>query len=145
MGRGSAYPFYERFILTKIMTRLGERLSITHFLHATLLVTHLEAAQHFYEAVLGLKPVERNLSFAGVWYQIGAVQIHLIVADAVVSDCVNSQKLGRNRHIALAVTDLDTIQQRLEAFNHKFQHSASGRSALFIADPDGNIIELSEV
>jgi glyoxylase I family protein len=127
------------------MTRLGERLSITHFLHATLLVTHLETAQHFYEAVLGLKPVERSLSFAGVWYQIEAVQIHLVVTDAVVGDRVDSQRLGRNRHIALAVTDLDVIQQRLEALNHPFQHSTSGRSALFVADPDGNIIELSKV
>ncbi len=117
-------------------------MSITHFLHATLLVTHLEAAQHFYETVLGLKPVERNLSFAGAWYQIGVVQLHLIVVEAVVGDRVNSQRLGRNRHIALAVDDLDAIQQRLEAFNHAFQPSASGRPALFIADPDGNIIEL---
>jgi glyoxylase I family protein len=120
-------------------------MGITHFLHAALLVTKLDAAQQFYESVLGLKPTERNLSFEGVWYQIGSVQLHLIVADTVIGDRVNPHKWGRNRHLAFAVTDLDAMKLHLEACGYSLQMSASGRAALFVWDPDGNLIELTQV
>jgi glyoxylase I family protein len=118
---------------------------VTQFLHAALLVTDLDAAKHFYETVLELTPVERNLSFAGQWYQMGSVQLHLIVAELLIGDRVNSQRWGRNRHIALAVTDLAAMKQRLEAYGCSPQMSASGRAALFVYDPDGNLIELAQV
>lgn len=120
-------------------------MTITQFLHATLLVTDLEASRHFYEAVIGLTPVPRDLSFAGAWYQLGPVQIHLIVAECVIGDRINPGKWGRNRHLALAVTDIETMKQHLESLGQTFQLSASGRAALFIADPDGNLIELTQV
>ncbi len=118
---------------------------MTQFLHAALLVTDLDAAKHFYEAILGLTPVERNLSFSGQWYQMGSVQLHLIVAEGLTGDRVNSQRWGRNRHIALAVTDLAAMKQRLEAYGYSTQMSASGRAALFVCDPDGNLVELAQV
>jgi glyoxylase I family protein len=124
---------------------MGGSLSITHLLHATLLVTQLETSRHFYEAVLGFKPVERDLSFAGAWYQIGPVQLHLIVVEAVIGDRVNHQRWGRNRHLAFAVTDLDTMKQHIEACGCRVQMSASGRAALFVSDPDDNLIELTQV
>jgi catechol 2,3-dioxygenase-like lactoylglutathione lyase family enzyme len=124
---------------------LGGSLSINQFLHATLLVSHLESAQHFYEAVLGLEPIERDLSFAGAWYQIGAVQLHLIVTDAVIGDRVNPQKWGRNRHLAFAVTNLDAMKLHIEACGCCVQMSASGRAALFVSDPDDNLIELTQI
>lgn len=120
-------------------------MGITHFLHATLLVTHLEAAQNFYEAVLGLKPVERDLSFAGVWYQIGTVQLHLIVVDKVMGDRVNHHKWGRNRHLAFAVANLDDMKRHIETCGCTVQMSASGRAALFVSDPDDNLIELTQI
>jgi glyoxylase I family protein len=120
-------------------------MSITQFLHTSLLTTDLEASRQFYETVIGLTPVERNLSFAGIWYQIGPVQIHLIVSKTVVEDRVNSEKWGRNRHIALGVTDLDAMKQRLKTYGYAFQSSASGRAALFVADPDDNLIELTQI
>jgi glyoxylase I family protein len=120
-------------------------MGITQFLHASLLVTDLEASQQFYETVIGLMPVERNLSFAGVWYQLGSVQIHLIVAETVIGDRVNTEKWGRNRHLALAITDIEAMKQHLEDCGCTFQSSASGRAALFVADPDGNLIELTQI
>jgi glyoxylase I family protein len=124
---------------------MGESLSITHLLHATVLVTHLETSQHFYEAVLGLESVERDLSFAGAWYQIGPVQLHLIVAETVIGDRVNHQRWGRNRHLAFSVTDLDAMKRHIEACECRVQMSASGRAALFVWDPDSNLIELAQV
>jgi glyoxylase I family protein len=120
-------------------------MSIIQFLHASLLVTDLEASRYFYETVLGLTPTERNLSFAGAWYQLGPIQIHLIVAETVIGDRINPEKWGRNRHLALAVSDIEAMKQHLESLRQPFQLSASGRAALFIPDPDGNLIELTQV
>lgn len=117
---------------------------ITQCLHAAILVSNLEQAEHFYGNVLGLSKVERSLKFPGSWYQIGNFQIHLIVADSVPKEMVNSEKWGRNRHLAFSVADLDAAKEQLLTHNCELQMSASGRSALFTHDPDGNIIELSQ-
>jgi glyoxylase I family protein len=55
------------------------------------------------------------------------------------------EKWGRNRHLAFAIANLATAQAELLAHGHDIQMSASGRPALFTHDPDGNLIELSEV
>jgi len=120
-------------------------MQITQCLHATILVSDLERAEHLYGNIMGLPKVERNLKFPGAWYQIGNFQIHLIVAKSVPSDQVNTEKLGRNRHIAFAVTNLDEAKEQLLSNGCSIQMSASGRSALFTQDPDGNIIEMSEL
>ena len=53
-------------------------MQITQCLHAAILVSDLERAEHFYGNVLGLPKVDRQLKFTGAWYQIGNFQIHLI-------------------------------------------------------------------
>jgi catechol 2,3-dioxygenase-like lactoylglutathione lyase family enzyme len=112
-------------------------------LHVALAVSDLERAEHFWGEILGLPKVERDLKFPGVWYQLGDFQIHLIVAERVISDQTDSGRWGRNRHLALAVTDLEAAKQRLAAHSYPVQVSASGRAALFTIDPDGNIVELA--
>lgn len=120
-------------------------MQITQSLHVAILVSNLEQAEHFYGTILGLSKVERSLKFPGAWYEIGNFQIHLIVADKIVPDMVNSEKWGRNRHLAFSVTELDAAKEQLISHNCPFQISASGRASLFTQDPDGNIIELSQV
>lgn len=120
-------------------------MTLTQFLHASVLVTDLEQSRHFYETVLGLVPAERNLNFPGIWYQLGLVQIHLITAERIVDDRINDQKWGRNRHLAFAVDDLAQIRQKLTDEGYPIQTSSSGRPALFVADPDGNLIELTQL
>lgn len=119
-------------------------MQMTQFLHAALLVSDLEQARHFYERILGLHRVDRPLKFPGVWYQIGPVQLHLIIAANPNTQLVNPEKWGRNRHLAFAVADLEGMKTRLAAEDYPFQNSASGRAALFVQDPDGNVIELSQ-
>ncbi|HEY9850864.1 MAG TPA: VOC family protein [Leptolyngbyaceae cyanobacterium] len=119
-------------------------MQITEFRHAAILISNLEKSEQFYTDVLGLPKVERPLKFPGIWYQIGDFQIHLIVADSLLSDLVNQEKWGRNRHLAFSVTNLDSAKQKLLEHGYQVQMSASGRPALFTHDPDGNIIELSE-
>lgn len=118
---------------------------ITQCLHAAILVSDLERAEHFYSNVLGLPKVERSLKYPGVWYQLGQFQIHLIEAPEVPSRLQNPEKWGRNPHIALAVEDINAAKSQLLSHNYPIQMSASGRAALFTQDPDGNIIELSQL
>jgi glyoxylase I family protein len=91
-----------------------------------------------------LQSLERNLSFPGCWYQIGMVQLHLIVSAQVIDDLVHLEKWGRNRHLAFAIVDLDAMKQTLEEVSYPYQLSSSGRAALFVQDPDGNLIELQQ-
>ncbi|MGK7901608.1 MAG: VOC family protein [Hormoscilla sp.] len=118
---------------------------ITQCLHAAILVSDLERAEQFYGKVLGLPKVDRQLKFTGAWYQVGNFQIHLIENRDVAIALWNAEKWGRNQHLAFSVASLDETKQRLLANGCPIQMSASGRAALFTQDPDGNIIELSEV
>jgi catechol 2,3-dioxygenase-like lactoylglutathione lyase family enzyme len=117
---------------------------ITQCLHTALLVSNLEQAEHFYGTILGLPKINRTLNYAGVWYQVGNYQIHLIIDGDYSPELQNTEKWGRNPHIALRVDSIEEAKKQLQADNYPFQMSASGRPALFTQDPDGNIIEISQ-
>jgi glyoxylase I family protein len=112
-------------------------------LHAALLVTDLQRSAHFYGDLLDLPLAPRPLEFPGLWYQVGAAQLHLMTATTVPGDRVNLHQWGRNRHLAFQVADLSALAQRLEAAGYPVQGSSSGRPAFFTADPDGHILEFS--
>lgn len=119
-------------------------MQITQCLHAAVLVSDLEKAEHFYGNILGLSKVERSLKYPGAWYQVGDFQVHLIIDSNAARALQNPEKWGRNPHIAFGVANLDEAKERLQAHGYELQLSASGRAALFTQDPDGNIIELSQ-
>ncbi|NEQ28532.1 MAG: glyoxalase [Microcoleus sp. SIO2G3] len=119
-------------------------MQITAYLHTALRVSNLTRAEHFYGTILGLMKVDRSLKYPGAWYQLGAVQIHLIV-DEQMTPIEPPEKWGRDRHFALGVTDLDAAKAHLLAHDYDLQMSASGRAALFTQDPDGNVIELTQI
>ncbi len=114
-------------------------------LHAAINVSNLAAAEHFYGTVLGLTKVERTLKFAGTWYQLGPIQIHLIEAERHYERPTPEEKWGRRPHLAFAIADLTTVKQQLTEAAIPMQSSSSGRTAIFICDPDGHIIELTQV
>ena len=119
-------------------------MKITQCLHAAILVADLHRAKEFYGNVLGLVEVrDRTAKFPGTWYQVGEYQIHLIVNPDFAADTYH-QKWGRNPHLALSVEDLEAAKTTLQTHGYSIQMSASGRAALFVKDPDGNIIELSQ-
>ncbi|BAU15534.1 glyoxalase/bleomycin resistance protein/dioxygenase [Leptolyngbya sp. NIES-3755] len=119
-------------------------MQLTQFLHAAIVVSDLEKSEHFYGTVLSLQKIDRVLKFPGAWYELGSFQIHLIADSAQSSEIQNGQKWGRNRHLAFSVANLEAAKQQLIAHHCEFQLSASGRAALFVKDPDNNIIELGE-
>jgi len=117
---------------------------IVSLLHASLLIADLARAREFYEGVLDLKPspARPEMSFSGIWYDIGAAQIHLICLpnpDPVTDRPAHG---GRDRHTALGVRAWDELRARLDAAGLPYTLSQSGRHALFVRDPDGNALEL---
>ncbi len=118
---------------------------ITHYLHSAILVSDLASAEQFYGGILGLSQINRTLNYPGVWYELGAFQLHLIEDKSFAPTLPNAAKWGRNPHLALAVKNLEAVKADLTAHGCPLQLSASGRAALFVQDPDGNVIELTEV
>jgi len=96
---------------------------------------------------LGLvaSPARPDLGFPGVWYEVGAnQQIHLMQLPNPEVGLQRPQHGGRDRHVALAVNDLEELMRRLAAAGIAYTLSKSGRSALFCRDPDGNALEFVE-
>ncbi|KPQ33748.1 MAG: putative dioxygenase of extradiol dioxygenase family [Phormidesmis priestleyi Ana] len=117
---------------------------ILYPLHVALQVSDLDKAEQFYTEILGLTKGERNLTFPGTWYQIGDFQLHLIVSEWAKNPA-REDKWGRHPHITFAIHDLNAVKQALSARAVPFQMSSSGRAALFVKDPDGNVVELLEI
>ncbi|MBE9064173.1 VOC family protein [cf. Phormidesmis sp. LEGE 11477] len=117
---------------------------ILYPLHVAIQVSDLAVSDQFYTEIVGLKKVDRQLSFAGSWYQIGDFQLHLIVSDWAANPA-REDKWGRHPHITFAIANLSSIKQSLIDRAVPFQMSSSGRAALFVKDPDGNVVELLEV
>jgi hypothetical protein len=80
------------------------------------------------------------------WYQIGDFQIHLIEdTNYQPPQNIDLAVSTRNPHLALGIRDLAATKQQLLAVNCPIKMSNSGRAAMFTQDPDGNVIELTEI
>jgi glyoxylase I family protein len=119
---------------------------VTELHHASLIVADTERALAFYEGLLGLQQdtSRPDLSFPGAWLRVGSHQIHLLELDNPDPTKGRPAHGGRDRHIALAVTDLDALAQILDTAAVAYSRSRSGRRALFCRDPDGNALEFIE-
>jgi len=120
---------------------------LSALLHAGLLVSDLAQAKAFYESVLGLTPYPHrpDLPYPGEWYDLGGgQQLHLMQLPNPDAAAVRPEHGGRDRHIALAVRNLDALKSRLDAAGVKYTASKSGRAALFCRDPDANTLEFVE-
>jgi len=114
--------------------------------HAGVLVADLDAAVAFYRDVLGLErlPERPDLGYPGAWFAVGSQQLHLLALPNPDPVTGRPSHAGRDRHVAVTVTDLDTLMERLEAASVGYTMSRSGRRALFCRDPDGNGLEFIE-
>ncbi|MDP2805023.1 MAG: VOC family protein [Gallionellaceae bacterium] len=112
--------------------------------HATFLSSDLARSRVFYENVLGLTPdLKRpNMSFDGFWYDISPnQQIHLMLLPNPEAGLQRPSHGGRDRHVALLVSDWGKLIERLTEGAVPYTVSQSGRQALFCRDPDGNALE----
>ena len=120
---------------------------VTVLLHVGFLVSDLQTARHFYESVLGLKRLADRpaLPYPGEWYALNAQQqLHLMQLPNPDAASVRPGHGGRDRHVALGVTQLGHLKNRLDAAGVVYTTSLSGRPALFCRDPDGNTLEFIE-
>jgi len=115
--------------------------------HATFLSSDLARSRTFYEGVLGLTAdLKRpNMSFEGIWYDVGQQQIHLMLLPNPEVGLQRPSHGGRDRHIALLVTDFKRLIERLTEGKVSYTLSQSGRQALFCRDPDGNALEFIKI
>ena len=119
---------------------------ISELHHASLIVADTDRALRFYRDVLGLEidAARSVLSFAGAWLKVGTRGIHLL--ELPNPDPLDGRPVhgGRDRHLAMTVTDLDWLAGCLDQAGIPYTLSRSGRRALFCRDPDANALEFVE-
>jgi glyoxylase I family protein len=115
--------------------------------HVSVSVTDLERARRFYREVLGLTEIPRPaFDFPGAWFSLGDRELHLLVHTTPRSLRGTTDVDPRDGHLALRVSDYDAMLERLRT--HGVEAVASRVnptpwSQLYLADPDGNMIELN--
>ncbi len=114
--------------------------------HCSLIVADTTKALEFYTGILELTiDVSRpEMDYPGAWLQLDNGQIHLL--EVPNPDAIDNRPEhgGRDHHLALQVSDLNMVIQRLQQASINYSKSKSGRAALFCRDFDGNAIELVE-
>ncbi|MFP4606145.1 MAG: VOC family protein [Thiohalospira sp.] len=120
-------------------------MTITDIHHVAVLVADLERSLAFYRDLLGLSvdPARPDLGYPGAWLTVGRRQLHLMVLPDPDAEAERPEHGGRDRHIALAVDEVDALAERLEAVGVAVTRSRSGRAAIFCRDPDGNALEFT--
>jgi glyoxylase I family protein len=120
----------------------------TGILHSSFITSDLARSRAFYEGVLGLKPnpIRPKMSYDGVWYDVAPnQQIHLLLLPDPEAGLQRPVHGGRDRHVALAVSDLAMLAERLDRAGIAYTLSSSGHRALFCRDPDQNALEFVAV
>jgi catechol 2,3-dioxygenase-like lactoylglutathione lyase family enzyme len=121
--------------------------SVAGYSHVTVMVDDLDAALGFYCDALGFESLPRPDFGPGAWLQAGTAQVHI----GVVAEMVKPAGLP---HLALLIpaTDWDATVAALTDRGVPFVMGPSTREdfgrtvrAAFIADPAGNVIELTDV
>ncbi|MBK1650302.1 VOC family protein [Rhabdochromatium marinum] len=120
---------------------------IVGFHHASVIVADTARALAFYHDLLGLplEPSRPALGFPGAWLRLGEAQLHLLELPNPDPVAGRPAHGGRDRHLAVRVTELEALAERLQTAGVGFTRSKSGRRALFCRDPDGNTLELIAV
>jgi catechol 2,3-dioxygenase-like lactoylglutathione lyase family enzyme len=126
------------------------RPDIRGYSHANILVTDMDAAHDFYIEKLGFEVLPRPDfgDFKGAWYRVGNLQLHL----SVVKEMPDLK--GGFPHLAVYVPreSFDATVETLKARGVPFVMDTMQREdfgipvkAAFCADPDGNVVELTDV
>lgn len=114
-------------------------------------VDGLEASERFYVDMIGLSVVARwDEPRPAVWLGIGGGGfLGLWSVAAGGEQSIHHGRGGSHVHFALRVPHgtLNGFAQRLEAAGHaiEWRHFDEGNVALYADDPDGNVLELTEL
>jgi len=120
---------------------------ITHNGHTAYIVSDIDAALDFYCGKLGLKEAFRLYNDAGeLWI------VYILVGDGGFVELFPGQPAkatGSYSHLCLAVDDMDATLQEIAARGLPIEGSPTsgkdGNTQYWLADPDGNRIELMQI
>ncbi len=114
------------------------QLAITAVDHCSVVITDVERSRRFYGGILGLREIARpkTFDFIVVWYDLGGQHLHLLLRPE--PDTLSP------RHFALRVTDVAAAREHFRRHGIATQETTPipGADRFFIADPDGNRIEI---
>jgi glyoxylase I family protein len=116
----------------------------------TLEVSNLAASERFYRDVIGLPVVERwSDERPAVWLALGREGfLGLWPPETGGAAAIHGGRGGRHVHFALRVPmgTLDTVAARLESLDFPVEPRdfGNGNRAIYLDDPDGNVVELTE-
>jgi catechol 2,3-dioxygenase-like lactoylglutathione lyase family enzyme len=117
---------------------MSHPLQVSQIDHCSVLITDVERSRHFYRDILGLQEIAkpRTFSFVVLWFDLGQQQLHLLLKDR--PDTVSP------RHFALRVPDAKAARRYLHEQGLAIVETTliPGADRFFIADPDGNRIEI---
>jgi len=113
-------------------------MQVTQIDHCSVIITDVERSRRFYRDILGLKEIvkPRTFNFVVVWFDLGNQQLHLLLKD--MADSISP------RHFALRVPDVAAARTFFRERGIPIQETTPipGADRFFIADPDGNRIEI---
>ena len=120
-------------------------MNILELNHVALHVADLDASLAFYRDQLELEPMARPaFDFPGAWLRLGPRQeLHLIAGR---QHPVQSQ--GRGTHFALQVESINEAEALLRRNGVAYRprkRRPDGTWQIFVADPDGHWIELTDL
>jgi glyoxylase I family protein len=115
--------------------------------HVAIVVRDAAAARAFYGDLLGLEELERpadvGARFAGAWYRIGALELHVFEQSDYSPPAV-----AIGPHIALHAADFDGLVARLRSRGCAFAfgpgRDAGGIARAILRDPTGNVVEITD-
>ena len=128
---------------------MGERATVAGYSHIAIAVTDLARARAFYGDACGFEELRRpEFGVPGAWFRVGDLQLHLVEAESVDPPGPGFP------HLALHVptAEIDTTIDALVAGGGRLVSPSRQREdfgvpvvAAFVADPDGNVLELTDV
>jgi len=117
---------------------MNSQLSVSQLDHCSVIITDVERSRRFYRDVLGLREIHkpRTFDFVVVWFDLGNQHLHLLLKDR--PDTISA------RHFALRVDDAAGARGYFREHGVTTQETTPipGADRFFIADPDGNRIEI---
>jgi catechol 2,3-dioxygenase-like lactoylglutathione lyase family enzyme len=106
--------------------------------HCSVIITDVERSRRFYRDLLGLREINkpRTFDFVVIWFDLGDQHLHLLLKDK--PDTVGA------RHFALRVANASDARAFFRTHHVPMQETTPipGADRFFIADPDGNRIEI---
>ena len=122
--------------------------AVAGYSHVAICVSDVEKSRHFYGEQLGLETVNRpDFGFPGEWYVVGTLQLHLMQRE---NDAGAGEGIGPHFALYIPREDFHGEVERLRDAGVEVMVEPNHREiddiwAAFCKDPDGNVIELTDM